>query len=470
MRRWLAFAWLLCSPSAWAALQADTAWEIRPANGADTNGACYDTGGAGTDYSKQNGAELSLTDLAQTLSSTTLTSATGGFTSAMVDNCIRISAEGTGPFTLAYYEITAFTNTNTVTLDRTACSTANCSGGTGAVGGAGASFEGPATNDISDSLVAGNKVWVKNEAWNEAVVLTVDGTAAAPIVIEGYNTSRGDLDFDPSTWANRPTNDRANAAGVGITLSGLLSYQIKYIRVTRAGGDGFGFITTGLDDQFIGCRADLCGGDGFDGIGTNSAIWLACEADNNTGRGINNASVGPVISCYLHDNTNNGVQAPNRGLFSSIIDTNSADGIAGTTAMGEIVGNTVDGNTGAATDGLACTTPGGGVSVWINNIFSNNGNYGVNATDGDSVWADYNNYDSNVSGARNNFPTGPNDQALASQFTGRAAGDFSIGTNLKALGFPGVFPGALSTGYVDIGAVQRQEAGGASAYTWVGSQ
>src|SRR3990167_6624898 len=100
MTRWRLFLalWLIVSPSAWAALQADTAWEIRPANGADTNGACYDTGGAGTDYSKQNGAELSLTDLAQTLSSTTLTSATGGFTSAMVDNCLRISAEGTGPF------------------------------------------------------------------------------------------------------------------------------------------------------------------------------------------------------------------------------------------------------------------------------------------------------------------------------------------------------------------------------------
>lgn len=41
--------------------------------------------------------------------------------------------------------------------------------------------------------------------------------------------------------------------------------------------------------------------------------------------------------------------------------------------------------------------------------------------------------------------------------TGR---DFSIGTNLKAQGNPGAFPAALSTGYLDIGAVQRQEAGG----------
>lgn len=35
--------------------------------------------------------------------------------------------------------------------------------------------------------------------------------------------------------------------------------------------------------------------------------------------------------------------------------------------------------------------------------------------------------------------------------------NFAIGTNLKAQGYPGVFPGGLTTGYMDIGAVQRQE-------------
>jgi hypothetical protein len=39
---------------------------------------------------------------------------------------------------------------------------------------------------------------------------------------------------------------------------------------------------------------------------------------------------------------------------------------------------------------------------------------------------------------------------------------FSIGANLKALGFPRVFPGGLTTGYKDIGAPQRQEPAGTS--------
>lgn len=38
---------------------------------------------------------------------------------------------------------------------------------------------------------------------------------------------------------------------------------------------------------------------------------------------------------------------------------------------------------------------------------------------------------------------------------------FNVGTNMKALGFPGQFPGSGNTiGYTDLGAVQRQEAGG----------
>lgn len=49
--------------------------------------------------------------------------------------------------------------------------------------------------------------------------------------------------------------------------------------------------------------------------------------------------------------------------------------------------------------------------------------------------------------------------------------NFAIGTNLKAQGFPGLFPGGLSTGYLDVGAVQRQEpasSSGGGSFTFVG--
>lgn len=52
---------------------------------------------------------------------------------------------------------------------------------------------------------------------------------------------------------------------------------------------------------------------------------------------------------------------------------------------------------------------------------------------------------------------GDNIYELDPQFTDAANGDFSIGPNLKGLGFPGAFPGISTTGYMDIGAVQREE-------------
>ena len=62
-------------------------------------------------------AELSLTDCATaSAGSTTLTSSTGGFTAAMVGKYYKYFC-GTN-ITAGFYEITGYTDTNTVTIDR----------------------------------------------------------------------------------------------------------------------------------------------------------------------------------------------------------------------------------------------------------------------------------------------------------------------------------------------------------------
>ncbi len=51
-----------------------------------------------------------------------------------------------------------------------------------------------------------------------------------------------------------------------------------------------------------------------------------------------------------------------------------------------------------------------------------------------------------------------NDQTTDPQFTNAAGGDYSVGANAKAKGFPAAFPGVASTtSNVDTGAVQRAE-------------
>ena len=177
------------------ALSYDLDWEIRT-TGDNTNGGAYKRTGTGTDYSQQDAAELSLTDCATaSAGSTTLTSSTGGFTAAMVGNTINISS-GTN-ITAGFYEITGYTDTNTVTIDRAPDDgVGGISGATGKVGGA---LAWP-----QDGVVQYNKVWIKSGTYT--LTNTTQGAANGPIYVnqtntgcsfEGYENTRGDLGTPP---------------------------------------------------------------------------------------------------------------------------------------------------------------------------------------------------------------------------------------------------------------------------------
>lgn len=434
------------------AINSTAVWEIRPTNGDNTFGAGFDAAiaGAGTDYSQQNTAQLSLTDLVTTGVVTTLSSVTGGFTAAMVGNAIHIES-GTN-FIPGFYFIVTFVTTNAVIIDRAATTGVGATG-TGKVGGATKSFTAQTTTTLATSLVAGNIVWIKNEAWNEAVVLSANGATGSPILIDGYNITRN----DNPTGSNRPTNDRATAAGIGISITGT-NYMIKNIVVRRSGSNG---MSTSQAVICINCKSDTNGGNGF-GAAVAAGIYIlrSCEANNNTVNGVGSTSEVYIGGSYCHDNTAVGILSTlgaRNYINFTISEANAGHGIsiqAGATIG--IMNCTLDGNTGASTDGLNVASPLNG-SVITNTIFSNNGRYGANAVDGDSIYLDYNDYFGNGTTARNNIPIGPNDVALNPQYVNEAGRNFAIGTNLKALAYPGVFPGALSTGYLDIGAVQRLE-------------
>ena len=442
------------------AIPATQVWEVRPTNGTANAGGGFDPSVAspGTDYSQQDAVQVAYTDLVIGGTTTNLTSAGTPFTSAHVGNTIAITG-GTG-FTTGFYSIRSVAAA-VATMDRSV-GTGGSTGGTGNLGGARSGYS-VGTTTLQSSLVAGNKVWIKNEAWNEAVALTIGGAAATPIIHEGYDTSRG----DKPTGTGRPLNNRASAAGDGITISQLYN-RFLYLRVTAAGDAGFS-IQQSLN-AFIYCRSYGNTGEGFEGTGAFTTHMFGCEIDTNSNYGATNWV--PFGSCnYWHDNTLGGFSKAGNGgthIFS-IFEANAGNGIdsGGGSSPMNIQNCVFDGNTGASTDGVNGTNV--PTSHWINNIFSNNGRRGVTVTDGDSIYSDYNCYYNNTTAAISpasgaagapNQP-GTNDQvAVDPQFTNRGAGDFSIGTNLKALGFPGVFPGALSTGYMDIGAVQRQEAGG----------
>ena len=148
------------------ALNSSQQWWVRT-DGNELNGGGYDSAiaGAGTNYSDQAAAQLSLSDLASPGAGTTITSATGGFTSAMIGNIIRI-ASGTN-FTAGYYAITGWTSLNQITVDKAATTGVGASG-VGRIGGAHASLCSYTTGGtglpspiLTSPMAAGNTVNIR---------------------------------------------------------------------------------------------------------------------------------------------------------------------------------------------------------------------------------------------------------------------------------------------------------------------
>lgn len=228
------------------ALPAALAWEVRT-DGDNDNGSGYsDLGGASTDYTQQAAAELSLTDLAMVNGGTTLTSATGGFGSDLVGNCIYIKS-GTN-FTQGYYQITGYNNANSVEIDRDATSGGNGSSGVGEVGGA----RGRIDETFLERIVAGNTVWMKSGEYgipNANQQIDNGGNASNYIRVYGYKTTRGDEPIGD----DRPLIDMGSKyIDFGNHVGGF--WDLRHLRFTTS-TFARGITLDGVDSVIINCKA-----------------------------------------------------------------------------------------------------------------------------------------------------------------------------------------------------------------------
>lgn len=455
---------LIAAGNCFAAVAATRVYEVRPTTGSNLNGGCYDSAftgvGGSIDYTYTTPTVFSFTDLTA-VASTTVTSASNPFTAAMVGNCIHFESGVEG--TPGFFVITAFTSAGQVTIDTSVTWTT----GVGKLGGATASISGQTTTTLGASLTLSNKVWIKNEAWNEAAVFSSGGSGGPAAIVEGYNLVRG----DNPTGTSRPTNARAGAGAIGLSVTG--NFLIfKNLVVSGAGTICWNIAGTAV--TLINTRATACGAEGYKALTGGTVALLSCEADLNTTIGVNLA-VGPAIvsGCYLHHNTTTGLTNSSTSsvtIARSIIARNTSFGIAITNVSQlALLNNTIDCNSSAAScgssavDGLNISS-GNYVkigSMMVGNIFSNNGRDGIRqvSVQADTVWTDYNNYFGNVGTARTNISAGPHDLALNPAFANAAAGDYAIGTALQAQGWPGLFPASTTTGYLDVGAVQQRGGG-----------
>jgi hypothetical protein len=440
------------------ALASTGVWEIR-SDGSSGNGGYFNSANvsAGTDYSQQAAAQVSVTDGVAN-GTTTITSATAAFTTAMAGNGIKIGA--------SWYEIVSVTNATTIVIDRTVGAAA---GLTMKVGGA---VDSPAT--IVGVRVAGNVAhWKATATYSITATITLSdaGADGAPLTLIGYTTTRGDNGQVTVKWTGA-------ANGIILDLSGALNIVRNVIVDGNGKSADRGLRLNAANCVAINCHGKDCNLTALEAINTGTLLYrcTATTTGTSTGSaGFGLSSGGFCHSCIAYSNAKNGFATANSVgyLVNCIARQNTTNGFYAAGSGGLWIVNCVSyGNT---VDGLRLDgSPEDQFLTIFNTVFSQNTGYGINSTSTNySVAANaqmplarrWNNaFYSNTLGARNQFPAGNNEITLtADPFTSAAAHDFSLnsttggGASLRGTGVPGgigLFTGAESTGHADVGAVQ----------------
>lgn len=466
------------------------AWEVRATNGSDTNGGGFDatSGTPGTDFSQQDAAQQAYTDLViDGATNTKVTSAAHAFGATSVGNILNVTG-GTG-FTVQRVQIISVTGV-TATCDKS-LGTLGSTGGTGNLGGA---LKTHAT--ATGLAVAGNTIWSRyasntaGETVTTAIQLTNSGDITiGRISLRGYDTTRGD------NTGNRPKITTATNSIVKIDLTAKNYWLFENLNITDTAGTRGGGIrsgTAGISSGIVirNCVIDGClNGVMLGNIGSENAVHAStvedCEVKNCTTDGVQLTGTGNSIRrCYIHDNTTNGVRCDGIGVgtnsggldvLSCFIAKNGSKGISLTNATGmsrvvNVQNSVIYKNTGDGINSAITTANYLGISL-VNNIIYGNGTFGVtlNNTTNLLISANHMNaWGSNTSGDTSNWTKAADDLTLtAAPLTSDTDCTLNAtsggGPVCKAAGFPGVFKGAATNGFIDVNAIQHQDAGAGSS-------
>jgi hypothetical protein len=289
--------------------------------------------------------------------------------------------------------------------------------------------------------------WNNRDAANKTInVDGTSGTVTSPIKVSGYTdeTTEGEatLDFDSAVITG----------GRGIYQ--IRDYYIwKNIRITDCDTDGWYIF--GSSTPFYLCRGDNNGGIGIDTVSSGVRL-IACQFDNNGGDGVDTS--GRLYYCEVYNNVGDGQggSADDTVTVETIFDGNGGYGARHDDST-DYISCTFEDNADGALGGSTVAA-----LIFIDCGFTNNTGYGVDGAAG-LIFMEINcGYYGNGSGAvegsvslqENRVTTDPG-------YADADNRDYSLGTNWKALGYGG-FPSGDSVGYIDVGAVQREEAGGIS--------
>ncbi len=432
------------------ALHADTVAEMRTGGSNLIGGGFYDRNpGTSVDYSQQTAAQLSLTDLAMVTGGTTLTSAAGGFTAAMAGNLIYI-ASGTN-FTAGWYEVTAYTDTNTVTLDVDATNGSNASSGVGKVGGCLALPTDAIVTAFSNMpmhLAAGTYTLT------ESLNLVFGGTIPHFI---GYNTTRND----------EPAIDDCPliAAGAYYISANSTNGTMHYCRVT-----GTASITIQKWPNIVASKVENTSGSSNRiaiKLDYNGGQCVSCDLSSTNGYAVVPTTGTSITACKLHDS----VYGIRPVTSVTVIDSTFSDCTYGWRPTYGQDGQVCKNNTF-----YACTTAimvdGGtvtnGCTIINNNLVSNTTAFSGGGISSYASLVDYNNFHGNGTN-RTSVDAGTHDTTTDPSFTDAAGGDFTpaSGNAVYTQGMP-ITLGVGSTVTTHQGAVPPVASGGGGCFIAAG--
>lgn len=246
------------------------------------------------DYTQQDTAQATNTNLTCTAGSTTVTSASAPFTRMMVGNGFHITAQTGGGGLPGWYEIVSFTDTSNVVLDRSPASGTNITAATFYVGGAGR------LNGVEDgfleSFANGSYCHVKSGTYaisGTVSVSTGGGIANNQCWIIGYTSTRGDT-------CNGTSQPILTLAANAFTNGGRVNWVNMTWTTTTAAG-----ITGGTGSKFINCR-------GFNTSTTTTrvALTLGSNGDVEGGEYVSQNGTAVVFTsqsrnfgAYIHDSS-----------------------------------------------------------------------------------------------------------------------------------------------------------------------
>ena len=306
-----------------------TNWEVRKLGNA-LNGAGFDPALGGADYSQQDAAQLSLSDISCDQYGSTLTSAAGGFTEAMLGNVLYIS--GGENFDPGYYEIISYNDTYTIDVDRSPCSAGAGTNGVIKVGGA---SDHPYTIiSKMDSIQA--KMYIKKGTYDYVSnpFSCIVNCSYFP-EIEGYNAVRGDkpiLSSDMPQFNGLDTADHGFYGGSFIVTScavydvnayGFYVDSLNMVATNCIAHDAAsgGFFANQLL-RATNCIAYSTGGAGFY---ATSITAIGCVSNDNAGEGFSCITLS-VINCLAYNNGTDGFYSSNVFFASGCVSINNQIG------------------------------------------------------------------------------------------------------------------------------------------------